>query len=202
MTKPQHEVKEILWCGKCETFKHRDYFGSDAGAKSGKQSKCKRCTNRNNKKWYLANKERHAENQKRRNLADHDKYSAVNRSWYQRNKESVKERSKQWRRNNPIKRLLIHAKQRSREMGWEFTATAEELVVPEFCPALGLKLEWSAGYRADNSPSLDRIDSRFGYVKGNVHIISWRANNVKNNATADELLAIGTYMKRLENARA
>jgi hypothetical protein len=46
----------------------------------------------------------------------------------------------------------------------------------------------------DSSPSLDRIDNSKGYVKGNVAVISFRANTLKNNATADELRAIANFM--------
>jgi hypothetical protein len=41
---------------------------------------------------------------------------------------------------------------------------------------------------------LDRIDNNEGYVKGNVAVISFRANTLKNNATAEELRAIADYM--------
>ena len=34
---------------------------------------------------------------------------------------------------------------------------------------------------------IDRIDSSKGYVKGNVRVISKRANTLKNNATIEEL---------------
>ena len=36
-------------------------------------------------------------------------------------------------------------------------------------------------------PSLDRIDGAKGYVKGNVRVISHRANMLKNDATIEEL---------------
>jgi hypothetical protein len=52
---------------------------------------------------------------------------------------------------------------------------------------LGLKLEQGNGKSTASSPSLDRIDSSKGYVKGNVRVISHRANLLKNNATVEEL---------------
>jgi hypothetical protein len=38
------------------------------------------------------------------------------------------------------------------------------------------------------SPSLDRIDNNKGYIKGNVEVISWKANIMKSNASPEELV--------------
>ena len=43
------------------------------------------------------------------------------------------------------------------------------------------------GVLGDDSPSLDRIVSSLGYVKGNIRVISYKANRVKSNATLEEL---------------
>ena len=40
-------------------------------------------------------------------------------------------------------------------------------------------------------PSLDRRDTSLGYVKGNVEIISRKANRMKNDGTLDDLIEIG-----------
>jgi hypothetical protein len=48
----------------------------------------------------------------------------------------------------------------------------------------------------DNSYSLDRIDSNKGYVKGNVWVISRRANVIKNNATLEELELLTNNLKK------
>lgn len=60
------------------------------------------------------------------------------------------------------------------------------------CPVFGTHLEWSAQrgngpIPIESSPSLDRIDPTKGYIKGNVWIISYKANVIKNNATHEEL---------------
>ena len=64
---------------------------------------------------------------------------------------------------------------------------------------LGIKLnthvgETKAGAKAD-SPSLDRINPNLGYIKGNVWVISYRANMIKNNATLEELELLTRNLK-------
>jgi hypothetical protein len=91
------------------------------------------------------------------------------------------------------------AKKRSRKKGRLFDITIEDVreLYAERCPLLGIELNWETSGRkiaSDNSPSLDRVDSSKGYVKGNLWIISWRANKIKNDATPQELLAIANAL--------
>lgn len=74
----------------------------------------------------------------------------------------------------------------------------ENLELPEKCPILGyvLKYEGTGGYRDETCPSLDRIDSLKGYEIGNLQVISWRANRIKNDATPEELQKIADYMNK------
>ena len=60
------------------------------------------------------------------------------------------------------------------------------------CPIFGTPLDWSSQRDLGrgplpNAPSLDRIVPGRGYVKGNVWIISHRANSIKNDASHEEL---------------
>ena len=48
----------------------------------------------------------------------------------------------------------------------------------------------------DASPSVDRIRGELGYVRGNICVISWRANKLKADATAEELEAIAAYIRK------
>ncbi len=48
--------------------------------------------------------------------------------------------------------------------------------------------------------SLDRIDNSKGYIPGNVAVISWRANLIKNSSTLEELEAVVAWL-RVETKR-
>jgi hypothetical protein len=77
----------------------------------------------------------------------------------------------------------------------EWNIEFNDLTFPTHCPILGIELNYSASYRSDDSPSFDRIDSSKGYVKGNVVIMSWRANRIKNDGTAEEHQRIADFIK-------
>lgn len=74
--------------------------------------------------------------------------------------------------------------------------------IPDFCPVfpwikfqITNRAQENNGYRQcrmyrNLAPSLDRIDSNLGYIKGNVRWISARANALKSNATNRELKAL------------
>lgn len=67
------------------------------------------------------------------------------------------------------------------------------------CPILGITLDFSDkkqgyGSRTDFSPSLDRINNKKGYELGNLIIISWRANRLKNDGDAEEHRKISDYL--------
>lgn len=75
------------------------------------------------------------------------------------------------------------------------------ITLPTFCPVLGIPINYAfdKGARQDDSPSLDRINSDLPYTPTNVHVISWRANRIKNNGTPDEHLKIYEYFKNKLN---
>ena len=67
------------------------------------------------------------------------------------------------------------------------------------CPALKIKMKkgQSNGGGSYNSPSIDRIIPDLGYIKGNVHWISKRANQIMSDATADQIIQVGAYLKKI-----
>lgn len=78
--------------------------------------------------------------------------------------------------------------------GVEFSVSFGELDWPKYCPVLGLEIDYFSEKRGECSPSFDKVDPEKGYVSGNVKIISWRANRIKNDGSADEHLKIAAYI--------
>lgn len=98
-------------------------------------------------------------------------------------------------------KLVWESRRRAKELGVAHTITWEDVLVPEFCPALGIKLEVNptgVGFH-DASPSIDRIKPENGYVPGNVVVISFRANRIKHNATVEELKAVSSWLERISS---
>jgi hypothetical protein len=95
-----------------------------------------------------------------------------------------------------IKSMLSRAKARAKTKGLEFNLSAKDIYIPEYCPMLNIKLEFYQGQGgSDNSPALDRTDSTKGYIKGNVQVISSKANRIKTNATTEEIKLVYEYLK-------
>jgi len=96
---------------------------------------------------------------------------------------------------NPARRIFTQAKKRAKLNNLDFDIELLDIIVPKFCPVLGLKLEPANHHANNNSPTLDRINSKLGYVKGNIRVISWRANKLKNDGVLEEFECIVKYMK-------
>ena len=93
--------------------------------------------------------------------------------------------------------LLYNAKRNAEKKGVPFNLTRDDIVVPNVCPVLGIPLDVSIPNRVPrhDAPSLDRLIPELGYVKGNVYIISNRANVIKSNGTAAEHDAVAAYIR-------
>lgn len=85
----------------------------------------------------------------------------------------------------------------AKRKGIPFNLKFEDIIWPTHCPVLNIKLDYNVkkhwGY---NSPSFDRHYPHKGYTKGNVYIISARANSLKNNGSFAEIKALYLYMKQ------
>lgn len=86
--------------------------------------------------------------------------------------------------------MLNGAKHRAKVKGLEFNLCPGDIKIPLICPVLNIALQRGKIKPGDNTPSLDRIDNTKGYIKGNVRVISMRANVLKRDATAQELIAL------------
>jgi hypothetical protein len=120
-----------------------------------------------------------------------------NKAYYLNNKEKVKQRKRNRLVDDGRRELWGGARIRAKSKGIPFTITIDDIVIPEVCPVLGIKLEHGVGYVCDNSPTLDRIIPELGYVVGNIQVISHRANTIKNNASLEDMIKVVEHMKRV-----
>lgn len=83
---------------------------------------------------------------------------------------------KEWAKKSYKNKMINRARSRSK---WEVTITVDDIPeIPDICPVFKTPMK---------IPSLDRINSKKGYVPGNIRIISYRANTLKNDASPEEL---------------
>lgn len=91
-------------------------------------------------------------------------------------------------------------KDRAKAKGYDFDLDIEDIVIPKHCPVLGIELTSDDMKFGDYSaPSVDRIDNSKGYIKGNIMIISRRANTMKNCSSKEELKSFCKFFLKLIN---
>ena len=113
-----------------------------------------------------------------------------------------------WMRSNPKKTWIIaalnRAKRRARERGLLYDLNTRYLmsILTTHCPVFGTEFVFSGGVVATpQSPSLDRLDSSMGYVKGNVVVISVKANTIKSAYTAEDIAKVADWLKTYETQK-
>lgn len=120
------------------------------------------------------------------------------REWTERNPQSARNRTSKWQKANVEYFLYYSAKRRARRDGVPFELDRDDIPpVPAVCPVLGIPIFQKPGGKGpcENSPTLDKIDNKRGYVPGNVAVISFRANRLKADMTINELKLILNYME-------
>ncbi len=132
--------------------------------------------------YYERNKERQAERDKKRQqemFADPEKRAAYCERW------------RQYTRDNYEARLLASIKSKCKKYNIPFDLTIADIVIPTHCPKTGLQLvvhkERGKFY---DTPSMDRIDPKGGYVKGNIQIVSLWYNVAKLNWEEDVFISM------------
>lgn len=156
-------------CSKCKESKEELFFFRQKRTRDKLHCYCKSCSIKGNLEWRKNNRKRNSENQ---------------RKWNQSNREKI---------------MLSSAKSRAKRKGLDFNITIEDIVIPIICPILGITIDKTIQGSKYNAPALDRIDNTKGYIKGNVAIISHRANTLKSNLTIDTIQRIMTYMNQRSN---
>lgn len=95
-------------------------------------------------------------------------------------------------------RLLTGAKYRAKQRGIPFNLTPDDIDIPKVCPILGVPFDLVSQGNGPRefAPSIDRFIPRLGYTKGNIYVISHKANRMKGNATLKELEKLVRWMRK------
>lgn len=196
-------LAETITCCRCKIEQPSENYHR---YKDGRQRCCKDCTKANNRRWDELNP---------------GKRSEMQREWYRRNRDRALATAKASRKANPdrdrlatlkrreadpklawAKNAINGAKRRARLKGVPLDIDADYLakIAPDECPVLGLTLVYPVYKAGDGrhvaaSPTVDRFVPEAGYVRGNIYVISHRANGLKSDATTAELRAVIRWME-------
>ncbi len=106
-------------------------------------------------------------------------------------KECRKPKSKAGYAEQTLEYKMFHgAKARSRKNGIPFDMKIEDIVIPEVCPVFGTEF---VSNDPDRCATLDRISPRWGYISGNLAVISGKANRMKSNGTLEDILDLAEW---------
>lgn len=102
----------------------------------------------------------------------------------------------QWWHNQQKRRRWKHENSKKGDPRYSFNLTYMPYT-PKFCPIFDQELIYSAAPGSCYGASIDRIDSSKPYVDDNVMVLSIRANNLKNDATFEELVLLGSWAQKM-----
>tara|TARA_B100001123_G_scaffold422595_1_gene531716 strand:- start:525 stop:1250 length:726 start_codon:yes stop_codon:yes gene_type:complete len=98
--------------------------------------------------------------------------------------------------------LFIAAKNRARKKNIEFSIHIDDIIIPKICPVFKIKLHLVKDDKSQSHksrlmvPSLDRISSDKGYIKGNIVVLSYKANIIKGQGSAEQHRKIAEWIRR------
>lgn len=126
---------------------------------------------------------------------------------YYEKKEEIRAKQKVYAKTDRAKQLQRQSDLKSKQANFEgymwrslknrckteqkpFDLELTDIVIPEVCPYLQVPLTRVLGQGKNQpyNPSVDRIIPELGYIKGNIQIISEKANRMKQDASTQELL--------------
>lgn len=163
-----------------------------------------------NRKWREKNRERELERHRNRVYTEEERryrrqkgreYHAENRErlvkysrdYYEKHKDRLNVMTKE-------RMLYKNARSRSRIKNVPFNIEESDIVIPKTCPVFPwIELCATNTSSEDNSPSVDRVIPELGYVKGNIQIISRRANTIKSMGSAEEHERIAEWLREITN---
>lgn len=112
-------------------------------------------------------------------------------------KAEFRKKVSKYRRADYRPDMLARAKRRAEDLSLPFDLTKDDVPLTTHCPVFGFAFEPGRGKVCMTTPTLDRIIPELGYVKGNVIVVSFKANLIKSSATPEEIMKVAKFYRRL-----
>lgn len=187
-------LKSCSSCGN-EKTNTQDNFIPAKECRDGLSKRCRDCHRKYMRDWKNLNKDRISERRRHLYAERHAASQALKR-------RQLLDRAPTMARAKVLRAGMV---ERSRKLGLPFEGdvlTTEWLFSllssQPFCSCCEVPLDYSYkhdGVKKNNSPSIDRIVPKKGYIETNVALICWRCNNLKRDATASELETIARWIR-------
>lgn len=193
MVQTGDNMKKI--CRKCNRELPGEQFIRNKSCKNGRAGTCKDCSNAYSRRWKQENASRLA---------------IVRRQQYAERYGPIQRRKEQERRDNRpfrVRAQLLRGGMRQRAKQLELPFDSDVLTTDYLlawmhktptCPCCGVQLDYGFKHDRkphDDSPSIDQVIPGAGYTVDNVALICWRCNNLKRDATPDELQKVVDWMR-------
>ena len=183
-------------CVICEVPKDESEYNRNAKSKDGVSSYCRDCANQLSRDWKKAHRPETAAYKRNRRVVSPEKEREREKKWRDTHQEERAEYRANFREKHPERSMLYDAKKRAKRKGLPFALVPEDIVIPKVCPVLGIELVFGTGKLHDASPTIDRIIPEKGYVKGNIAVMSHKANRIKCHSTLSELKRLVAWMEK------
>lgn len=168
-------------CTKCKNELEEEQFAKSNKTKDGLQAWCKSCMSS------------YAGDPKNRKVINAARMKIRRAGYYI---QIEKPKRLEYRLLNIEKAMWMICKSRAKKYNLPFSIEISDIKIPEKCPLLEIPIVINIGKAKDNSPTLDKIIPELGYVKGNIQVISRKANWMKSNGTIQEF---ETFYKNIFN---
>lgn len=124
--------------------------------------------------------------------------SAKQKDWVKANRKTILGKRREYIKlpHAQLLRRFAHLKRKCLAYGIPFNLEPGDIVVPTYCPVFGIPL--NSDPHSPFCASVDRIRPHLGYTKGNVIVVSKRANQIKSDATVDEMIKVADFYARLK----
>lgn len=126
--------------------------------------------------------------------------NAYTYEWARCNQDSRLESQRKYRESDYRKSMLSRVKYRAKKENIPFNLSIDDIPFLKICPVFNVPFTFGKkGVPKHWSPSLDKIIPMLGYVKGNVQVISYLANCMKQDATPEQLNQFAEWVKNGQN---